>query len=294
MLTARTAPAFGKGRFDTALLIATGAGFLLLLAPTVFDLYTQFWRGDSNNQGPLMLAMSVWLFWHSLNRADIRAKLVLAGGNPAAGFSWLAVGLLLYTLGRSQSVLAIETFALVPVLLGIFVLLWGGAVARETWFCFVFLLFCVPLPSVLVDTVTQPLKIVVSYAATEVLHSLGYVVAREGVVIHMGPYQLMVADACAGLYSLFSLEAMGLLYLNVVRHESAWRNGVMAVLILPISVTSNTLRVVALALITYYLGEAAGQGFLHTFAGLLLFMLALVLMMATDTLLRLGFKVLGR
>ena len=40
--------------------------------------------------------------------------------------------------------------------------------------------------------------------------------------------QLLVADACAGLYTLFTLEAMGLLYLNVVRSASLWRNLALA------------------------------------------------------------------
>jgi hypothetical protein len=39
-------------------------------------------------------------------------------------------------------------------------------------------------------------------------------------------------------------------------------------------------------LITYYLGDAAGQGYLHGFAGMVLFVGALVLMLALDAALR--------
>ena len=38
-------------------------------------------------------------------------------------------------------------------------------------------------------------------------------------------------------------------------------------------------------LITYYMGEAAGQGFLHDFAGLTMFMVALLTIFALDRLL---------
>jgi exosortase/archaeosortase family protein len=102
----------------------------------------------------------------------------------------------------------------------------------------------------------------------------------------MGPYQLLVADACAGLHTLFTLEALGLLYLNVVTSSSWARNVALAVLIVPISFTANVIRVMSLTLVTYYLGDAAGQGFLHGFAGMVLFMSALLLIMLADSALR--------
>jgi hypothetical protein len=42
-----------------------------------------------------------------------------------------------------------------------------------------------------------------------------------------------------------------------------------------------------LSLITYHLGDAAGQGFLHGFSGMVLFITALMLIIGVDTLLRL-------
>jgi exosortase/archaeosortase family protein len=64
------------------------------------------------------------------------------------------------------------------------------------------------------------------------------------------------------------------------------RNIVLPILIIPISFTANVIRVIALALITYYWGVAAGQGFMHGFAGMVLFLAGLILMLATDTMLR--------
>ena len=46
------------------------------------------------------------------------------------------------------------------------------------------------------------------------------------------------------------------------------------------------IRVTMLALITYYFGDATGQGFLHGFAGMVLFLSALLLIIAFDSLLR--------
>ena len=138
----------------------------------------------------------------------------------------------------------------------------------------------------LVAALTLPMKIGVSAATEHLLYWFGYPIARSGVILQIGQYQLLVADACAGLQTLLTLEALGLFYLNVVRHTSTFRNIALALLIVPISFTANVTRVIILTLITYYWGDAAGQGFLHGFAGMVLFVTALVLILFIDTLLQ--------
>jgi exosortase len=147
------------------------------------------------------------------------------------------------------------------------------------------MLFALPLPYLLVLKLTAPMKAAVSVVATQLLGWLGYPIGRSGVVITIGQYQLLVTEACAGLQTMFTLEAMGLLYASLVSSSSALRNTLLAVLVVPVAFGANVVRVVVLALVTYYLGDAAGQGFLHGFAGMLLFGVALVLIMAADTLL---------
>jgi exosortase len=122
--------------------------------------------------------------------------------------------------------------------------------------------------------------------AEHLLYAVGYPIGRNGVVLQIGQYMLLVADACAGLHTLLTLEALGLLYLNLVRRDSAFRNISLAILIVPISFTANVIRVVALSLITYHFGNAAGQGFLHGFAGMVLFLSALLLIIGFDNLLQ--------
>jgi exosortase B len=148
------------------------------------------------------------------------------------------------------------------------------------------MIFMIPLPGVFVDAMTQPMKTAVSYVVESVLYAVGYPISRSGVILQIGQYQLLVADACAGLNTLFTLEALGLLYLNLVKHQSIARNIVLAICIVPISFVANVIRVIALTLITYHLGDEAGQGFLHDFAGMVLFMAALLLIILFDGFLR--------
>jgi exosortase len=148
----------------------------------------------------------------------------------------------------------------------------------------------VPLPETLVAAVTTPLKSAVSQIAEQLLYVLGYPVARSGVTLFVGQYQLLVADACAGLNSMFTLEALGLLYMNLMQHTNVARNVTLAILIVPISFVANVVRVMILVLVTYYAGDEAGQGFVHGFAGMVLFMVALTLMFAVDRVLQLIFR----
>ena len=83
---------------------------------------------------------------------------------------------------------------------------------------------------------------------------------------------------------MFVLEAMGLLYASLMNHSSLLRNALLALLVVPIAFCANVIRVVTLSLVTYHFGDAAGQGFLHGFAGMVLFMVALMLTLALDSL----------
>lgn len=172
------------------------------------------------------------------------------------------------------------------LLLGLLLLRRGVAALKVQWFALFFMLFMVPLPGVVVDTVTMPMKMAVSFVAEHLLFWLGYPIARNGVVLQIGQYMLLVADACAGLHTLLTLEALGLLYLNIVRRDSMFRNVGLGTLIIPISFTANVIRVMSLSLITYHFGDAAGQGFLHGFAGMVLFLSALLLIIGFDSTLQ--------
>ena len=89
---------------------------------------------------------------------------------------------------------------------------------------------------------------------------------------------------------MFTLEALGMLYMNLMRYTSAARNVTLAVMLIPIAFCANIGRVMILVLVTYYFGDAAGQGFVHGFAGMVLFLIALLLMLGLDSLLNVFFK----
>jgi exosortase B len=268
--------------------VLVALGFAAMYIPTFIDLFNGLWSTDENAHGPIILAVSLWLLWDKWK--EVRGSLADARPAPMLGAVLLFFGFVAYFIGRSQAIDTLEVASIIPVMIGLVLLMLGTAALRKLWFPFFFLIFMIPLPGVFVQMITVPLKTGVSYAAEHILYSMGYPIARTGVILVIGQYQLLVADACAGLHSLFTLEALGLLYMNLVRHKSWFRNLLLAILIIPISFCANVIRVIVLTLITYHFGDEAGQGFLHGFAGMVLFISALLLIIGVDSILRIGVK----
>lgn len=266
------------------------AGFLLLYLPTYYDLATTQWHLTEQGHGPIILALAWWFIYKALPKLhDLEAQAA-----PISGFALLGFAVLLYAFGRSQTILMFEVSSQIAVLAAIALLYKGGRAVRAIWFPLFFLLFMVPLPDFLVSAITTPLKTLVSAAASSFLAAFDYPVGRSGVMITVGQYQLLVADACAGLNSMFTLEALGLVYMNIMNYTSAPRNITLALALIPISIVANITRVIILILVTYHYGDAAGQGFVHDFAGMVLFFVALTLMFITDKLIGLAGRLFGR
>lgn len=257
-------------------------GLAAMYAPTYYDLANGLWNSEEHAHGPIVLIVALFLVWRS--RAALLSP-VAEKSSPALGWAVLIPGLLIYALGRSQDIILFEVGSQIPVLIGALLITTGFPAVRAMWFPLFFLIFMVPLPGFIVDAATGPLKQYISVIAENILYAVGYPIARNGVVLTIGQYQLLVADACSGLHSMFSLSAMGLLYLYLMQRTSAARNIILIASILPIAFAANVVRVMILVLVTYHFGDEAGQGFVHDFAGILLFVVGLLFLFALDGLL---------
>lgn len=260
-------------------------GLLVLYVPTYWMLAHGLWNSEEQAHGPIVLVVTLFLIWQRRAVFSGDAGVLPTRAEVATGWTLLVIGLLAYALGRSQDILLFEVGSQIPVILGALLITLGTRAARALWFALFFLIFMIPLPGFIVDAATGPLKQYISVIAEHVLYAAGYPIARSGVMLTVGPYQLLVADACSGLHSMFSLSAMGLLYLYLMQRTSITRNLIIMAAILPIAFAANVVRVMVLVLVTYHLGDEAGQGFLHGFAGIMLFVIGLLFLFVLDWLL---------
>lgn len=258
-------------------------GYAAMYVPTYWAAANGIWQTDEQAHGPIVLAVVLWLFW-GLRRPFVEAPVRPA---PALGWMLFAVGCLFYLAGRMFTMASAEFASQVLMVPALILLLRGKPALKVVWFPVFYLIFLVPLPGVFVDAVTAPLKNWITSIVVEMLYQAGYPIARMGVTITVGQYQMLVADACSGLHSMFSLAALGTLYMYIVRRSSRLHNALMLLAIAPIAFTANIVRVTLLILITYHFGDAAGQGFLHGAAGIALMIAALLFFFLLDSLLSL-------
>lgn len=253
-------------------------GIFTLVLPTLYGVAAQSWVTEQGAHGPIVLATALWLFWRRRN--EVRT-LATPGDTRIAVIGYLLI-MPIYIVTRIINVIEIEGFMMYGLVLVTVYWLVGFPAMRAMWFPIFYTLFIFPPPDTVVAMVTQPLKIAISQTAINFLYLFGLPIAGSGVTIIIGQYQLLIAAACAGLNSLISLSAIGLFYIYI-RHNANWRYAMLLMLaIVPVAIFANFVRVLALILITHFLGDEAAQGFLHTFSGITMFTVSVLGIFAVD------------
>lgn len=253
-------------------------GVAAMAIPTLIALAQGPWQEESGVHGIIVLVTGLWLVWRRYDEIMAARE----DGNPVLTIAALAVALPVYIAGRAFEFISIEAAALLLALVAVVQLYWGLKIVAKLWFPIVYLGFVIPLPGWFLDTITLPLKEFVSEIVTAGLAMVGYPVGRMGVTLYIGSYQLLMEDACSGLNSLISLTAIGLFYVYLIRGSNPLYSLLLLTMVIPIAIAANCVRVAALVLITYHLGNAMAQGYLHNFAGMVTFISALLFIFALD------------
>ena len=255
-------------------------GALAMIAPTIALIAQTSWSTEQGAHGPVVLATGVWL----VMRMRSAFEPLIERGRLRIAVPVFIVGLLTYALGRISGTPEMEGYALYVTLVAVAYAYLGARAMRVLWFPALYFAFLFPPPDSMVAAITQPLKLGISQAAVDLLDMLGYPIGRTGVMITVDQYDILVAAACSGLNSIISLSAIGLFYIYI-RHNANWRYALLLMLaIVPVAILANFVRVLLLILLTYYGGDALAQGFLHGFAGMTMFTVALLGIFGIDVL----------
>jgi exosortase len=239
-------------------------GVVVLYLPAYRDLSSVSADTEGAAQIPVCLAIWIWLVWQKRAIFGTPDRAI-----PVSPLGWVLVTAagLMYAVGRSQEFYQLEIGSQVPLFVGTVLILLGQRALRRLWFLPIFLLLLIPVPGSLLNDILVPLKKIVSTIVADGLFACGLPIARDGVVLYIGRYQLLIADACSGLNSMIALTAIGCLYVYL-RPSRGWlATFILLAAVLPIAFVANLVRVAGLVLITYLWGERAGQRF-HDFAAI--------------------------
>ena len=249
------------------------SGLLLWLYGSVLQHLVAQWAHDPNySHGFFVPAFSLFVIWTDKERLR---RLPL---KPSwTGLLVLAFGLVVLTGGILGAELFLSRFSLLLVTAGLVVLTCGWNHMRFVLFPWLFLLFMIPIPTIVFNQLTFPLQLLASRAAAFALPLLGVPVLREGNIIQLPAMALEVAEACSGIRSLMSLATLAIIYGYLMETRTAIRV-ILAIAAIPIAVLANSLRIVGTGLLVQYWDPDKAQGFFHTFSGWLIFVVSLIML----------------
>jgi len=255
---------------------------VLLLAPGVWLLARDYWSTEQGAAGPIIFLTGLWLLWdkaRGLTATPGKARLPIA-------LVWITYGGCLAVAASITAKQWLQVIGIGTAAIAVLYYLYGLKQLRPLWMPLAYLVFMVPLPDFVTVPLTHHMKAFVADLSVYILQAMGYAATRAGSIFYIGPYELVVAAACSGLNSIFSLSAIGLFYVYML-HRGNWSHALLLVaLLIPIAVLANVGRVVILALVTYHFGDAYGQGLLHETAGVIIFALTLAMLVLFDKLLQ--------
>jgi exosortase len=261
----------------TALLILS---FLFLYYNVIAKLISDWVTDDNYSHGFFIVPIALYFVWERRTRiagAKIQPNLL--------GLYVTLAGLALLIAG----VIGFEPFmtriSMLGILTGIVLYVFGWQHLKILLFPILFLLLMIPIPAIILNHVAFPLQLVASRFSEFALMAFNIPVLREGNVIQLANISLEVVEACSGIRSLISMLTLGIVY-GYFTDSRIWVRAVLALATIPIAIIGNGFRVAATGVAAHYYGPAVAQGFLHTFSGWLIFLLALVMLFAILRLIR--------
>jgi exosortase len=251
----------------------------VLFAPVLKQMVVQWWQDPDYSHGFVVPLFAGYVLYQRRNKLqDIALEPRNIGLLVIVG----AIALLLAgTLGAE---LFVSRFSLLLLFAGILIYLAGWKMLRAMAFPLAYLVLMIPLPAIIYSQVTFPLQLLTSRLSSSCLELLGIPVLREGNVLVLPNYALEVVEACSGIRSLISLIALAVAYSYFAERRN-WVRMALVVLMLPIAVASNALRVIGAGVLTYFWGPRSAEGFFHLFQGWLIFIAAVLCMLLAHWLL---------
>jgi exosortase len=245
----------------------------ILYAPVFQVLVTQWWEDPNYGHGFLVPLFSGYILWRDRERW---LKVEIEPANTGLPLMIFAVALLF--VGTLGAELYLSRFSLLLLLAGLIIYLRGWRLLRALAFPLSFLILMIPLPGVIYYELTFPLQLLASRFAGDSLELLRVPVLREGNLLVLPNYTLEVVEACSGIRSLMSLVALAVAY-GYLAEPRRWIRFFLVLLMVPIAIVSNGLRVMVTSLLTYFVTPRLAEGFFHEFSGLAIFITAMILML---------------
>ncbi|NWF72927.1 MAG: exosortase, partial [Nitrospirae bacterium] len=240
--------------------------------PAAMEWLIGHWTSEEYSHVVMLPIVGAYMALLSQPAADQSAK-----GPRYGGIALLAAGVVMLLLAHYGMMVSLYGFSLLAMVYGLFIVLAGWETAKRTRAALGLLMFMVPMPTALFNSMSGSLQLVSSNLGAWIVELFGITVHLQGNVIDIGRLQLEVVEACSGLRYLLPLIALAYI-VAVFSRASVIRGGALLLAAVPITILLNSLRIALTAVFVEYFGINLTEGFLHDFEGWVIFFPALGLL----------------
>lgn len=249
--------------------VASLAGLLIALYHEIlYDLLLVCWNTEAASQGLIIPPLALYIAY--VRRGLVRAE-------PArienSGILLVALSAMLLVIGKLGAEFFLSRISFVCILAGLLWTFQGRARLRVLLLPLLLLASMIPLPLLVYNSLSGPLRLFASATAELVAEWAGVTLYRQGNTIHLATLAIGVEDACSGLTSLSSTLVAALLLAYTFTRR--FRDRILIVsMAIPIAVLANVLRVAGTAILSDH-NPVYALGFYHAFSGWVVFVAAL-------------------
>lgn len=235
----------------------------------------------AQNDEILLYFIVLIILW--VERRGILATLQTeATGMPFYGLIVCTIGLFVYVVGRLYPLLVLELWGFFFITSGLITAFAPKENLKSAVSIALSGTVLVILGKIAPELLSSKLAISIAGFTAKILNQAVLPVVSSGVYLYFGPYTAEVTHACSGMNSIFSLFALSLLYLKEGVSRKYWHLAILVILVIPVAVITNAIRVILLVLTTWNLGESFSSGPFHETLGIIVFVLALGILISFD------------
>lgn len=268
-----------KASHRTILFSLYGLCLIVANAGVLRALFELGWKNDTASHHILIPLVTLFLIYQ---RRDVVFSSVRSAWFGGASVMLAGLGLALWgsrywASGGQGDSLGLMIGALVVLWIGGFLLCYGREAFGAALFPLLFLVFMIPMPSVLLDGATRLLKAGSTHMVAGLFTLTGTPYFQQGFVFSLPKFAIEIADECSGIRSSIALLLTSLLAGDMFL-KRRWNKILLVIAILPVAVLKNGIRIVSLSLLASHVDPTFLTGQLHNEGGFVFFLLALVLL----------------
>ena len=239
---------------------------LVAFSGPLMQLVNQWGTQEEYSHGFLIPVVTVWLLWA---RRD--ALLANVGRGVWAGPTVLLLATIMLLVGEMSATPILSQAGFVVALVGLVLSLGGYPLFRTAIIPILFLLFAIPMPRFIDDSLSLHLQLVSSQLGAFFIGLFGIPVYLDGNIIDLGYYKVQVVEACSGLryiYPFLSLSFLAAYFFQA----PIWQRAVVFFSAIPIAIVMNSIRIGLVGVTVNYWGTQSADGVLHLFEGWFVFL----------------------